>query len=195
MTLTPKIEKAIKRASALHEGQLRKSTKNVPYITHLFSVADLLSTYADKEDVIVAGLLHDTLEDTLYTEEELESEFGSSVKETVLSVTEVTFFQRNNAVFPWRERKEIYLEKLRVAGADALMVSAADKIDNLEGMIEGYRRNGQSVWESFRGSPEEQAWFFGAVLAILEERLQSDIVQHFRRIFEESKKVFLIPNL
>lgn len=191
MTLTTKIEKAIKRASILHEGQVRKSTKNVPYITHLFSVADLLSTYADKEDVIVAGLLHDTLEDTPYTEEDLESEFGSSIKETVLSVTEVTFYQRSGAIFPWKERKEIYLEKLKTAGADALMVSAADKIDNLEGMIEGYRKNGQSVWESFRGSPEEQIWFFGAVLAILEERLQSDIVQHFRRVFEESKTIFL----
>lgn len=191
MTLTTKIEKAIKRASILHEGQVRKSTKNLPYITHLFSVADLLSTYADREDVIVAGLLHDTLEDTPYTEEELESEFGSSVKETVLSVTEVSFYQRRMAIFPWKERKEIYLGKLKTAGADALMVSAADKIDNLEGMIEGYRKNGQSVWDSFQGSPEEQSWFFGAVLAILEERLQSDIVQHFRRVFEESKVIFL----
>ncbi len=190
MTLTPKIEKAIKRASILHEGQVRKSTKNTPYITHLFSVAALLSNYAGKEDVIVAGLLHDTLEDTPYTEEELEAEFGLAIKETVFSVTEVSYYERKNRNFPWKERKEIYLEKLKTAGADALMVSAADKIDNLEGMIEGYRKNGASVWESFKGSPEEQIWFFGSVLAILEERLQSDIVPHFRLVFEESKEVF-----
>ncbi len=191
MTITPKIEKAIKRARVLHQGQVRKSTVGVPYITHLFSVASLLSNYAGKEDVIVAGLLHDTLEDTPYTEEELESEFGLAVKEMVFSVTEVTYYERKNRFFPWKERKDIYLGKLKTAGAEALMVSAADKIDNLEGMIEGYRKNGPMVWKSFKGSPEEQMWFFSSVLAILEERLQSDIVPHFRRVFEESKIIFL----
>ena len=68
------LEQAIKKASLLHAHQKRKSGHNVPYVTHLFSVGALLSTYADREDVIVAGLLHDTLEDTPYTAEELEEE-------------------------------------------------------------------------------------------------------------------------
>ena len=190
MTLTPTIERAIKRASLLHQGQIRKSEKNVPYVTHLFSVAALLSTYADKEDVIISGLLHDTLEDTPYTEEELEEEFGKKIKDTVLSVTEATFHEKKTTMFSWQERKDRYLENLKNAGADALMVSAADKIHNLQTMIDDYKKHGEVIWKNFKVDKERQLWFFGAVLAILEERLQRGIVPHYRGVFEEAKMLF-----
>lgn len=190
MILTPKIEKAIKKASLLHQGQSRKSEVSVPYITHLFSVAAILSNYADKEDVIVAGLLHDTLEDTPYSEEELELEFGKNVKEIVLSVTEIFYHQKSKNIFSWKERKNRYIENLKIAGADALMVSAADKIHNLQTMIDDYRKHGPVIWARFKGSQEDHLWFFGTVLVILEERLESEIVPCFRRVFEQSKEVF-----
>ena len=189
MTLTPTIERAIKRASLLHKGQSRKSEKDVPYITHLFSVAALLSTYVDKEDVIVAGLLHDTLEDTPYGEDELENEFGPEIKKIVLSVTEATYREKEKIMFSWKERKDRYLEKLRVAEAPALMVATADKIHNLQTIIDDFKKHGPSIWKNFNAGLEEQLWFFKAVLDIVEERLDSKIVPHFRRVFNKAEKL------
>ena len=85
---TYKIEQAIKAAAILHDGQLRKGNVPLPYITHLYAVAMILESYTEDEDTIVAGLLHDTLEDTDYTPEELEADFGKEVCEAVLAVTE-----------------------------------------------------------------------------------------------------------
>lgn len=189
MTFTPTIERAIRRASLLHNGQVRKAEKDLPYITHLFSVAALLSTYASKEEVIIAGLLHDTLEDTPYTEKELEEEFGTSVREIVESVTEATHYEKEKIAFSWKERKERYLKKLKVANAEALMVAAADKIHNLQTIIDDYKKHGSSIWKNFRSKLSDQMWFFGEVLLILEERLDSDIVLKYREVFNEANKV------
>lgn len=186
MTLTPKIEQAIRKASLLHGDQKRKAEQDLPYVTHLFSVGALLSTYADREDVIIAGLLHDTLEDTPYTAEELEEEFGKKIRETVESVTEATHAEKQEIAFSWKERKLRYLENLKAGSAEALMVAAADKIHNLQTIIDDYNKFGPAIWKNFSVGVNEQLWFFGSVLDILEERLESDIVPHLRRVYDEA---------
>ncbi len=190
MKLTPTIERAIKKASILHGGQTRRSEEDLPYVTHLFSVAALLSAYAPREDVIVAGLLHDTLEDTPYTGDALEKEFGARVREMVETVTEATYEEKKDEVFNWRARKERYLRKLEKANAGALMISAADKIHNIQSLIDGHRKHGDKLWDMVKMKPKQQLWFFGEVLAILEDRLESDIVDHFRREYEEAVSLF-----
>ena len=76
---TYKIEQAIKAAALLHQDQLRKGVVPLPYISHLMAVMLILRDYTDDEDTLVAALLHDTLEDTDYTPEELETDFGKTV--------------------------------------------------------------------------------------------------------------------
>ena len=66
MNLTPRIEYAIRTVALLHDGQTRRAEQNIPYVSHVFSVAVLLSHYSDDEDVFIGGLLHDVLEDTNY---------------------------------------------------------------------------------------------------------------------------------
>ena len=78
MKFTPIITKAINTAATLHDGQERKGD-GLPYIVHPFSVALILMEYSQDEDVIVAGLLHDTIEDTGYTREQMEEDFGERV--------------------------------------------------------------------------------------------------------------------
>lgn len=191
MTLTPTIERAIRKASLLHNGQTRKAEVDLPYITHLFSVAALLSEYAAKEDVVVAGLLHDTLEDTVYSPAELEEEFGIKVRTTVESVTEATLEEKQKIAFSWKERKLRYLEKLQRGSAEALMVSAADKVHNLQTIIDDFRKHGPDILKNFKTDWESQLWFFGEVLAILEERLESPIVSRFRDVYAEAQKTLL----
>ena len=82
-----RIEQAIRAASVLHKNQLRKGSMPFPYITHLVATAFTLMDYTDDEDVIIAALLHDTLEDTDYTIDELQEDFGGKVRELVEAVT------------------------------------------------------------------------------------------------------------
>ncbi len=82
-----RIEQALRASAILHKDQVRKGDVPYPYVTHTFAVAMIVSDYTDKEEVIVAALLHDTLEDTDYTEDELTEDFGNTVRELVVSVT------------------------------------------------------------------------------------------------------------
>ena len=188
MQLTPTIELAIKKASILHDGQKRKGEKSFPYLTHLFSVATLLSEYTRDETVIIAGLLHDTIEDTGYSYDELENEFGKEIRDMVFYVTEVK--ERNGEKIPWKERKLGYLALLEVAPREALFVCTADKIHNLQSTIDDFKKFGPSIWKNFTTSVESNIWFYDSVLEVLRRRLNSGIVDDYERVLYEAKKLF-----
>ncbi len=188
MNVTPKIERAIRKASVIHDGQRRRGGDNPPYVSHLFSVAAIVSTYTGDENTIVAALLHDALEDTAYGREELSRDFGADVLAIVEGVTEERV--RGGAPVPWRERKEGYLENLRRAPEGSLYVSAADKIHNLSSLIEEYRVAGEALWDIFPGGAEDHLWFFGGVLDVLHARLSGGIVDAFEAVYTEATKTF-----
>ncbi len=129
-----RIEQAIRAAAILHKDQVRKGDIPYPYITHTFAVAMIVSDYTDKEDVIVGALLHDTLEDTDYTGEELREDFGGTVLTLVESVTRPQSDEGKN----WLEIKKQYIKQLKKAPEDALIIAAADKIHNMRSMVETY---------------------------------------------------------
>ena len=189
MNLTPTIERAIQKASLLHRNQERRGSPNFPYITHLFSVAAILSNYTRDEEVIVAGLLHDTLEDTTYTREELQTDFGKSIAEIVEQVSETK--EESGQKVPWKTRKEGYIGRLETARREALMVSAADKIHNLRSTISDFQRYGPSIWKNYSAGPEEQLWFNREVLAVLKNRLNNGIVAEFEGVYQEAEKLLL----
>ncbi len=122
--------KAIDLATHLHRDQTRHDNVNTPYISHLFGVAMLLSSVIDNksidynEDVIIAGLMHDALEDVPeYTYDDLSRDCGERVADIVRGVTE-------DKSLPYRERKLAYLEHLRTGMIESLLVSVADKLHN-----------------------------------------------------------------
>ncbi len=188
MKITPNIERAIRKASVVHDGQRRRGGDNPPYVSHLFSVAAIVSSYTDDEDTIVAALLHDALEDTQYGAEEIARDFGPTVLHMVEGVTEEK--TRNGVLLPWRERKEGYLKKLRSAPGGSLYISAADKIHNLSSLTQEYAIAGTALWAIFPGGPAEHLWFFGEVLGVLKERLSGGIVDEFEAVYTKAAKVF-----
>lgn len=189
MKLTPKIEKAIKKASLLHSGQTRRSDNKTPYLTHPFSVSIILSNYTDDENIITAGLLHDTLEDTDYTPEEMVKDFGIGVKDIVLGVSEPPTKEKSSQ--NWLARKEAYLQQLKNAPSGSLMVSAADKIHNLLSLMEDHEDYGKKLWEKFHSSPAQRLEFDKKVLGILKERLKSEIVKELASVIQRAEKLFL----
>lgn len=134
------IDKAIQFAVVAHEGQYRKGT-NIPYIVHPVSVGFLLQSIGCDEEVIAAGLLHDTVEDTDTEVDDIKREFGERVASLVLSVSEP------DKTLPWEKRKIHTIESLGQVGEDTLVITLADKIHNLRTLLLDGQQNGEEVWE------------------------------------------------
>lgn len=125
------LARALDFAARMHEGQRRKGEAAEPYINHLAEVSRLLAEATDGTDakLVVAGLLHDTLEDTDTTREELEEEFGSDVAALVVEVTD-------DKSLPKAERKNLQVEIAPTKSKRAQMIKIADKISNLSAILQ-----------------------------------------------------------
>ncbi len=143
-------------AAKHHDRQVRKGTK-LPYLTHPANVAVILTRYDRDEQTVVAGILHDVVEDCVrdgYTREMLEQrigdKFGDRVLETVLSVTHRRL-NDEGVELSSEERKSDYLERLSEANDAALWVCSADKVHNANSILSDLRRTGDpdSVWGRF----------------------------------------------
>lgn len=192
MKFSSKIQGALIKAAQLHRNQTRKDDKNVPFVIHPYAVAFILANYTDEEDVIVAGFLHDVLEDVPdYSADDMKKEFGERVYNIVKEVSEdkdQNDSGRNSKV-DWLQRKERYLANLRDDSREALMVCAADKIHNLISMAEAYKIQGEKLWEKFNAPADKKLWFYKEVLQVLKERLDSDIVKELEGVYFQTEKL------
>jgi (p)ppGpp synthase/HD superfamily hydrolase len=180
MIHTARIRKALQFAARRHNGQLRREADPLPYITHPVSVALLLADEGAEENTIIAALLHDTVEDTETTAEQLLTEFGPEVTELVLAVSEPKT-DTAGTVLTWKQRKDTYLAQLSKASDQAVLVSMADKIDNIESKAEALRNEGTALHQHWAQSPDVYVWFHGAVL---EEARKRGITGALRDRFE-----------
>ena len=170
------INHALAFAAKHHDRQVRKGTK-LPYLTHPANVAIILTRYGCGNDTVVAGILHDVIEDCVrdgYTAEMLEQrigdKFGAKVLETVLAVT----YRRNDdddVELSGDERKTDYLERLATANDEARWVCAADKIHNASSIVADLRRtiDPQTVWSRFGGGKSGIARWYRQVYERLRE--------------------------
>ena len=180
-----RIEQAIRAASVLHKDQVRKGDMPFPYITHVVSVAFILRDYTDDENVIIAALLHDTVEDTDYTLDELQQDFGGTVRDIVAIVTEP--MTSNGKKLSWRERKQKYLKQLRDGSASARLVAAADKIHNMRSVVETYYDDPDRFLKDFGGSLEERLEQYQDLSNVFNRQLDNGIIHEFNHVFTEYK--------
>lgn len=159
--MNPRLERAMRDASIWHLGQVRKVSQ-LPYAQHLFAVAWILDRAGFDEDVVVAGLLHDSLEDTTTTRETIASRYGERVATWVQACTEVKYDQSGNQR-PWIDRKREHVELLRDAAIEARAIMLADKLHNLTA-IEVDLELGEAVWSRFRAGRDEVIWYYQAVV-------------------------------
>jgi len=144
-------------AAEKHAGQTRKAS-TIPYIAHLMGVASLVLEAAGDEDLAIAALLHDVVEDCggVPMLREVRRRFGQRVAKVVDGCTDADTFPKA----PWRERKEKYIQHLKTADADTRLVSAADKLNNVRSILSDYRAIGESVWSRFNGGREGTLWYY-----------------------------------
>ncbi|MDL4840130.1 HD domain-containing protein [Aquibacillus rhizosphaerae] len=145
--------KAISYATTKHTGQKRK-VDDAPYIIHPYRVGMLLSQEACPEDIIIAGLLHDVVEDTDGTLEEIRSLFGEEV------ATLVEFASEPNKSLSWEDRKKHTIETIKTAPLAAKLVVCADKVDNLSSILENEQQLGSNIWRSFKRDKSSQQWYY-----------------------------------
>lgn len=187
---TPRLEEAIQKAVLVHKNQIRRTPDEMPYISHLFSVFALLLTYTRDEDILIAGLLHDAIEDTDYTFEELEGDFGPRVREIVAGVTEEK--SRGGKKLPWRERKLGNLNNLKNSSQESMLISAVDKIYNLNALVNDRELYGDSMWDFLQPGAKEKLWFHREVIDILQSKFNnSRALEDVKRAYSKAHKVFL----
>ncbi len=167
--ITKRILNALFIAIRVH-GTARRKGDGKLYLIHPLAVFRLLRRWGTDEDVQIAGLLHDVLEDApagkySYYRKLIETKFGFNVLEIVEGVTE------QDKSLPWKDRKKKYLEHLKVATERSLFVSCADMTHNMNSLVDAYRKQGEKVWKHFNGIKQWKVLFIDQRVAILKERL------------------------
>ena len=160
--LGPRLQRAFRYAAEKHAGQTRKQTA-VPYLSHLMAVASLVLEAGGDEDLAIAALLHDVVEDCGGTPilRDVEKKFGPRVAKVVEGCTDTVLDPKP----PWRQRKEDYLRELKDADSDTRLVSAADKLHNVRSILTDYRHQGETIWSRFNGKKEGTLWYYRALRA------------------------------
>jgi (p)ppGpp synthase/HD superfamily hydrolase len=186
--LTRRFTTAFGLAYLVHGQQLRKKT-GIPYMAHVMSVSALALEHGADEDVAIAALLHDSVEDSVdgdVTHGLIQQEFGGRVARIVMACSDAVA-KPGKPKPEWRERKERYLEHLdEDADADVLLVSACDKVHNASSILADLRTEGDAVWQRFTVSdPAQQLWYYTSVAEILQRRLPGALTDELGAIVAE----------
>ncbi|BBK35341.1 hypothetical protein STAQ_04190 [Allostella sp. ATCC 35155] len=177
MQLGTRFDAALAYARQAHANQTRKGTR-VPYIAHLLAVAATVLEYGGDEDLAIAGLLHDAVEDQggLPRLADIRDRFGERVADIVLACSDSQATD-GGAKPPWRQRKLDYLQHLDAAGGDVLLVSLADKVHNARSILRDLRTAGvgASVWGRFNASAADTIAYYAALADTFRRRLPGQL--------------------
>lgn len=155
--LGPRFLRAFEFAAEKHKNQTRKAS-TIPYIAHLMGVASLVLEAGGDEELAIAALLHDVVEDCGGEPmlKEVRRLFGARVAKVVEGCTDADTYPKP----PWQARKEKYIRHLKAADTDTKLVAAADKLNNVRSILSDYRASGESVWSRFHGGREGTLWYY-----------------------------------
>ena len=187
--LTERFDEALVFARRRHQGQFRKSTA-IPYVAHLLSTAALVLEAGGDEDMAIAALLHDALEDrdvTKATYEELVDLFGERVAGIVRDCSDAEP-KEGEEKENWRPRKERYLTGLAHHPDDSLLVSNADKLHNARSILADYRIHGEALWSRFTAGGEDQLWYYRSLAALFHDR-GTPLAAELERVVTELEKL------
>jgi (p)ppGpp synthase/HD superfamily hydrolase len=158
--LGTRLQRAFRYAAEKHDGQTRKQTA-VPYLSHLMAVASLVLEAGGDEEMAIAALLHDVVEDCggMPRLREVRKVFGPRVAKIVEGCTDS--FGEPKA--EWVERKKGYLREVKHADDETRLVSASDKLHNVRTILADYRLDGEAIWARFSGKKDGTLWYYRAL--------------------------------
>lgn len=166
-----------------HQGQVRKNEPDKPMIMHPISVGMLLEEYGYDNHVIAAGYLHDVIEDTKYTKEDLKKEFGEDITNLVITASEP------DKSLSWEERKKHTIKETKTLSLRNKAVICADKINNLEDLYLKFEKSGKRDFSAFNKGEEYQKWYYTSIYNSLIENTNPNL-PIFKRLKEVLDRVF-----
>ena len=173
------IQKAIVFATLKHKNQKRKGT-DIPYIVHPMEVMQILTDLRCAENIIIAGILHDTLEDTATTPKEICDIFGQDILKIVQSESE-------DKSKSWKERKQNTINHLKDASPESKIVCFADKFSNIRSMLRDKENIGQQLWQRFNAGKDDIKWYYRSIAEALKDTPTEGLwnKEKFEELFKE----------
>ena len=171
-------------ASNAHDGDYRKNETKIPYIYHPVMLGFYLMKYDFSENVVAAALLHDTVEDTDATLDDILLEFGPEIHDLVDACSE-------NKENSWEDRKQHQIDAIRTVLLGVVAIKVADKLNNVSDMLEASKRGDPSFWNNFTRGEDQQRWFYNSLVSSFESR--SEINSHPLFLELKEKVSLLFP--
>jgi (p)ppGpp synthase/HD superfamily hydrolase len=172
----PTLFHAIEFAARAHHGQFRKASP-LPYIIHPLNVARSLIECGAPDEIVIAAVLHDVVEDTNVTLDQVRSEFGEKVARLVEGMSEP---DRRDT---WENRKRGTLRFLETAPQDLLLIELADKLDNIREIQKDIAREGDAVWKRFNRGRDLQQWLYEQFVELFNRRVETECGVRLAREF------------
>ena len=185
-TLTDRFDRALLYATHVHGGQRRKG-RSIPYVSHLLAVAATVLEYGGDEDLAIAALLHDSVEDQGGEArlDDVRNRFGERVAKVVKACSDSLANTAKGEQKPdWQTRKEAYIAHLDTSDEDVLRVSLADKVHNARAILRDLRKPeiGKDIWNRFSQPREKTLWYYGSLAKTFRKKLPGQLADELREI-------------
>ncbi|MBR6056796.1 MAG: bifunctional (p)ppGpp synthetase/guanosine-3',5'-bis(diphosphate) 3'-pyrophosphohydrolase [Victivallales bacterium] len=182
---TSLVDKAIIYAVNAHKGVPRRG-RDFPYIVHPLEALTIVATMTSEPELLAAAVLHDVVEDTPCTVEDIRREFGDRVADLVDAETEKHDSSSRSREESWHDRKNAALEELKHAGRDVKIVALGDKLSNMRAIARDYVRYGDDFWQQFHAKdPRSHAWRFRALVEAMAELKGMEAYEEFAALVEK----------
>lgn len=181
---TSLLDRAIVFAVKAHAGTERRG-KGFPYIVHPMEAMEIVSTITPDQELLAAAVLHDTVEDTDVTEEQIRKEFGDRVASIVASESD-SFEEGVKEEDSWHARKQAAIERLASASMDAKIVALGDKLSNMRAIARDYSKVGDRLWDLFHvKDPKDHEWHYRGLADSLKELSGTGAYEEFISLIDE----------
>ena len=181
---TQLLDRAIVYAVRAHAGTERRG-KGFPYIVHPMEAVAIVATMTSDQELLAAAALHDTVEDTGVTVQDLEAEFGPRVASLVADESDI-LVEGVPETASWRTRKQAAIDRLARASHDAKMVALGDKLSNMRAIARDYAVQGEALWALFHAPhPSDHAWHYRGLADSLRELKDTFAFQEFEALIKQ----------
>lgn len=178
------LDRAIVFAVRAHRNTERRG-KGFPYIVHPMEAVEIVATITPDQELLAAAALHDTVEDTDVTVEDIRREFGDRIAELVHSESD-QYTEGVSEEESWHDRKQAAIDRLAAASHDAKIVAMGDKLSNMRAIWRDYQQKGDALWQIFHVKDKaSHAWHYRGLAASLSELKDTFAYQEFVRLMDE----------
>lgn len=182
---TELLDRAIVFAVRAHAGTERRG-KGFPYIVHPMEAVEIVSTMTNDQELLAAAILHDTVEDTDVTLEQIRAAFGDRIATLVAIESDTITSDGSPIKASWHERKQATIDRLSTAPLDAKIVALGDKLSNMRTIARDYAVKGDALWSLFRSSdPKDHEWHYRGLAKALSELSYTPAYKEFEKLIEQ----------